>query len=160
MKANQFVKNQEADVLGLPMYLIIVMIVAVAVIAAVIYMIPQGKKTIIATVDPNDALLSSTAFTWDSANNYWKTTTATVIDVLVTTNDDSRKPIANANVIMTGGGTVQNGRTDSTGKATLTFPAGAIIVQANVRESYLKLSVNAQGFENYEDAQAVLLYTG
>ncbi len=45
VKLCHFRRNNEAQVLGLPMYLIIVMIVAVAVIAAVIFMIPQGTQT-------------------------------------------------------------------------------------------------------------------
>ena len=56
MKKRTIIKKQSAQVLGLPMYLIIVMVVAVAVIGAVIFMIPQGKQTLNALVIENGVI--------------------------------------------------------------------------------------------------------
>ena len=56
MRYKKILSKKDAQVLGLPMYLIIVMIVSVAVISAVIYMIPQGTKTLNALVIENSVI--------------------------------------------------------------------------------------------------------
>jgi hypothetical protein len=51
MKRKSLIRNKKGQVLGLPMYLIVIMIVAVAIIAAVIFMIPKGSQTMIAQIN-------------------------------------------------------------------------------------------------------------
>jgi hypothetical protein len=152
MKANQFIKNQEADVLGLPMYLIIVMIIAVAVIAAVIYMIPTGTKTMTAQISPG--VIAATTIAGGTAHN-----DTAKIWVNVSTMDAQRNPISGATVTLTGLGTVINFDEKGVGSYLGVAPTNQnITLPNNVNEGYLRLIIRAPGgFENYEDSQAIFV---
>ena len=143
-----FRKNTEGQVLGLPMYLIIVMIVAVAVIAAVIFMIPQGTRTMSAQVTAN-ALIAETA---GDAGAFTFTNSYQVV-ITVTTNDERADPISGATVTLVGAGAAVEGTTGNDG--TVTLPGFSPTLNANVNEAYMKLIVKATGFEDFEDVQAV-----
>jgi hypothetical protein len=151
MKANQFVNNKEADVLGLPMYLIIIMIVAVAVIAAVVYMIPKGTKTMNAQVTAN-ALMSETPAAAVGAGRFVFTSTFAVT-VSVTTNDERADPINGATVTLAGAGVAVQGTTGVAG--TVTLAAVSPILDANINEAHMTLTVKAAGYEDFSDDTAV-----
>ena len=152
MIKRQILKNKKGQVLGLPMYLIIVMIVAVAVIAAVIFMIPQGTKSMIAQVT-DESVQTGDGVTGEV------TFDAFTVQVKVTTNDERRDPIEGAIVRLVGGHAIQE--SDPTG------PDGIASIQiedakldSNINEAYMKMTVKAAGFEDFEDDQAVILYRG
>lgn len=151
MKKTVFVRNQEGQVLGLPMYLIIVMIVAVAVIAAVIFMIPQGTKTMNAAVSTGSAQLS----TGVNADNE-ATFGVIPVTITVTTNDEQRSPIMGATVRLVGCHVVGEGTTLADGVAAFDVPAGAYLA-AGINEGKLKMTVKAPGYEDFEDDSAVVL---
>ncbi|MDH7516820.1 MAG: hypothetical protein QHH19_00475 [Candidatus Thermoplasmatota archaeon] len=150
MRKKIFVKNEEGDVLGLPMYLIVVMIVAVAVIAAVIYMIPKGTRTMTAQV-VSGATQTGTIQT-DGSVSFGSFS----VKVTVTTNDDRRDPVVGATVRFSGGGVVAEGKTNAQGEATITVNGANLNVGVN--EAYMKMTVKASGFEDFDDDSAVLLY--
>jgi len=150
MRKKIFVRNEEGDVLGLPMYLIIVMIVAVAVIAAVIYMIPKGTKTM--NVQVISGAVQKGTIQSDGSVNFDKFDVA----VTVTTNDDRRDPVVGATVRFSGGGVVAEGKTNTQGIATVTVDGANLNVGVN--EAYMKMTVKASGFEDFKDESAVLLY--
>ncbi len=157
MKANQFVQNNEADVLGLPMYLIIVMIVAVAVIAAVIYMIPKGKQMMagsIIGIQPSNGLSKGTV---QASTNRFIFDPIT-FTVMVQTLDSERDPIQGASVSITGCHGSGVGTTSADGTATVTF-AGAFL-EPGINEGYLKITVNAPGYETFTQEQVVTLIRG
>ena len=145
-----FLKNEAGQVLGLPMYLIIVMIVAVAVIAAVIFMIPQGTKTMSAKITSGSAqtgtIQSDGTVTFSSIN----------VQVKVTTNDDRRDPIIGATVRLVGGGTTAEGVTDTDGIATISVSNANLDVGVN--QACIKMTVKASSYEDFEDDTAVILY--
>lgn len=142
-----FKKNDEADVLGLPMYLIIVMIVAVAVIAAVIFMIPKGTQSMNALVvsgatmgeDPGNA----DEFTFSTAYN---------VKIKVTTNDERADPIKSATVTIVGAGVAGSGTTDENGEAIISVTPK---LGANINEAHMELTVKAAGFKDFKDNEAV-----
>lgn len=142
--------NDTAQVLGLPMYLIVVMIVAVAVIAAVILMIPQGTGMLNAQVTENVVIAESpgnaSAFTFLSTYN---------VTVKVTTHQESATPVSGATVTLVGSGDVSSNITDGNGIAHLQVTPS---LAENSNENYMKLTVKAAGYQDYHDEQAVTIY--
>jgi hypothetical protein len=153
MKANNFIKNKEADVLGLPMYLIIVMIVAVAVIAAVVAMIPRGTRTLQASV-------TTGALGAKTQHNGTATVNISSLKVKVYSNDERRDPIKGATVTISGLGVAISLSENSTTTGTYDEIQGDLRtakLPANVNEGYLKLIVKAPGYETFEDPHAILV---
>lgn len=150
MKRNSFRRNNEAQVLGLPMYLIIIMIVAVAVIAAVVFMMPQGSKQIDAQVTQSSLL----SFSGNGRiNKQW---TGDDIKIKVVTKDDSADPISGATVTLTGAGVAFEEKTDDDGIATITkTELGNVVLEENKNIDYITVNIKASGFEDYEDTEAI-----
>jgi len=144
-----FKENDNAQVLGLPMYLIIVMIVAVAVIAAVIFMIPQGTKMMNAQVTENAVIAedpgNASAFVLSNAD----------VTIKVTTNDNQDDPISGATVTLVGSGAAASATTDADGMATLSVTPS---LGENVNEDSIKLTVKAAGYQEYTEEDAVTVY--
>lgn len=153
MKIRRMEENNKAQVLGLPMYLIIIMIVAVAVIAAVIFMLPQGTKAIKAEVTDMSVVSTGSA----SAQNagQWDFDDFTVT-VSVATADERGDPIVGATVRLSGGGVVGQGTTLADGTATI--PITGAKLDPNINEANMKMTIKSSGFEDYTDDSAVLLY--
>ena len=151
MKRKYLLRNKKGQVLGLPMYLIIIMIVAVAVIAAVIFMIPKGSQTMIAQIN-SGSVQSGTGDTGDY------TFADFTVTVTIMTNDDRQDPIQGAVVRLSGGHTVAEATTSADGVASITVSGAKL--DANINEAYIKMTVKASGYEDFEDNDAVLLYRG
>lgn len=150
MRKRNFWTNASGDVLGIPMYLIVIMIVAVAVIAAVVFMIPKGTRTMNVQVTSNALIAESPGSTGSGPFTFSKTYT---VWVKVTTNDQRADPIADATVTLSGAGDAAQGKTLKNGTAKIT--GFKPVLDANVNEAYLKLTVKATGFEDYVDIKAV-----
>jgi hypothetical protein len=150
MNLRNMSRNQNADVLGIPMYLIIIMIVAVAVIAAVVVMIPKGTRTLNAQVTGNALLAESPgtdgggSFTFSKSYTIW---------VKITTNDQRADPIMGATVTLAGAGVAGQGTSLKNGSAKITSIKP--ILDANVNEAYLKMTVKAAGYDEFTDIKAV-----
>lgn len=144
MKKNSFKRNEKAQVLGLPMYLIIIMIVAVAVIAAVIFMMPQGSKQIDAQVTSGSLIAGS---------GTGRITPTGDVTIKVVTKDGSADPISGATVTLIGAGVAREQVTDNDGEWT--FTGVSPVLEANKNEDYITVRVKASGFEDYEDVQAI-----
>ena len=121
------------------------MIVAIAVIAAVIFMMPRGTKQISAVVTDNYLISeSSTGMDELTFGSY-------TVEVKVTSNDENADPISGAYVTLTGAGTSGADDTDANGVATV--PVTPVLGE-NELDAYMKLEVRASGYENkvIEDA--------
>jgi len=153
MKIRRMRGNEKGQVLGLPMYLIIIMIVAVAVIAAVIFMLPQGTQTMKAVVTSGSVVSAGSD---PASDGVWVFSDFNV-EVEVLTADERGDPIVGATVRLSGGGVVVQEVTNNDGIATFTGISGAKLEQ-NINEGYMKLTIKASGFEDYTDDSAVLLY--
>lgn len=152
MKRKRLLRNEKGQVLGLPMYLIVIMIVAVAIIAAVIFMIPRGSQTMIAQVSTGSVQSASGAVGDYSFADF-------TVTVTIMTNDDRQDPIQGAVVRLSGGhGIGESSPTGSDGIATITISGAQL--DANINEAYMKMTVKASGYEDFEDTEAVLLYRG
>ena len=156
MKRKYFLKNREADVLGLPMYLIIIMIVAVAVIAAVIYMIPKGTRTMNAQVTSN-ALIAETPTTQGAGqftlDGQGTASSGYSIWVNVTTNNERRDPIQGATVTLVGSGVASQATTLVNG--SVQFTAIKPVLDANINEAHIKITIKAAGFDDFTDEDAI-----
>ena len=145
-------RDENGQVLGLPMYLIVIMIVAVAIIAAVIFMIPKGSQTMNAQVTDGSIQSASGAVGNHSFSSF-------NVTVKIMTNDDRQDPIQGAVVRLSGGhGVGESDPTGSNGIATITVTGAKL--DANVNEAYMKMTVKASGYEDFEDNDAVILYRG
>jgi hypothetical protein len=134
------------------MYLIIVMIVAVAVIAAVIFMIPKGTQTMNAQVTSGSVQTASGSTGEFEFEDF-------EVTVAVTTNDDRQDPIQGAVVRLSGGhGIGESSPTGADGIAQITVSGAKL--DANINEAYMKMTVKATGYEDFIDNEAVLLYRG
>jgi len=152
MKSKSLMRNEKGQVLGLPMYLIVIMIVAVAIIAAVIFMIPKGSQTMIAQVTDGSIQSASGAVGEHSFVDF-------TVTVQIMTNDDRQDPIQGAVVRLSGGhGIGESSPTGSDGIATITVTGAKL--DANVNEANMKMTVKASGYEDFEDNDAVILYRG
>ena len=149
MNKPSFKENNNAQVLGLPMYLIIVMIVAVAVIAAVIFMIPQGTRMMNAQITENAVIAedpgNASAYTFSNYD----------VTVKVSTNDNQANPISGATVTLVGSGDAASGTTDADGLITLSITPS---LDENVKEDNIKLTVKAAGYQEYTEEDAVTVY--
>ena len=154
-------RNDEAQVLGLPMYLIIIMIIAVVVIAAVIFMMPAGNKMI--NVQVMQGAIASVGTT-DSGGNH--TISAFDAQIKVVSADDRADAIAGATVTIKGGGIAVVGITDSNGMVYFDGATGnghypkitGGVIPANKHESSVEVKVSASGFEDYSKENAIELY--
>lgn len=150
MKHINLWKNEKGQVLGIPMYLIIVMIIAVAVIAAVILMIPKGTRTITAQVTSNSLLAEDPGsagggeFTFSKSYSIW---------IKVCTSDERADPIEGATVTLVGSGISGQSKTLKNGSAKITGIKPTL--DANVNEAYLKLVIKAAGYEDFIDEKAI-----
>jgi hypothetical protein len=150
MRKRCFRGNNEGDVLGIPMYLIIIMIVAVAVIAAVVVMIPKGTRAMNAQVTTNALLAEDPGTDGGGVFTFSKTYT---IWVKVTTNDARADPIQGATVTLTGAGDAGQGKTLDNGSAKITGIKPTL--DANINEAYMTLSVKVAGYNDFVDDTAV-----
>jgi hypothetical protein len=150
MNQRNFRKNESGDVLGIPMYLIIIMIVAVAVIAAVVFMIPKATRTMNAQVTANALIAENPGTKGAGLFTFSKTYT---IWVKVTTSDQRADPIADATVTLVGAGVAGRGKTLTNGSAKITGIKP--ILDANINEANMIMTVKATGFEDFIDTKAV-----
>ena len=152
MKIRKIKINEKAQVLGLPMYLIIIMIVAVAVIAAVLMMMPQGTKMMNAQVISGSVSKGSGDVGDININSFQVT-------VKVTTDDDRRDPIEGAVVRLSGAhDAAESLPTGTDGIATITLDECKL--DSGVNEAYIKMTVKASGYEDFEEPKAVIVYRG
>ncbi len=132
------------------MYLIIIMIVAVAVIAAVVMMIPKGTRSINAQVTSNALIAEDPGTDGGGLFTFSKTYT---IWVKVTTNDQRAEPISGATVTLTGAGDAGQGKTLDNGTAKISGIKPTL--DANVNEAYMTLTVKVAGYDDFVDDTAV-----
>jgi len=132
------------------MYLIIIMIVAVAVIAAVVVMIPKGTRAMNAQVTTNALLAEDPGTDGGGVFTFSKTYT---IWVKVTTNDARADPIQGATVTLTGAGDAGQGKTLDNGSAKISGIKPTL--DANINEAYMTLTVKVAGYQDFVDETAV-----
>ena len=152
MKKRCLNKNEKAQVLGLPMYLIIIMIVAVAVIAAVLMMLPNGTKMMDAQITEGSVQKGNGAVGDVSIADF-------TVKVKITADDDRRDPIEGAIIRLSGAHGIGES-TPSGVDGIATIQVSGCMLDSGVNEAYMKMTVKASGYEDFEDPEAVIVYRG
>ena len=147
----RLLNEKKGSVLGLPIYLIVTMVVAIAVIAAVIYMIPQGTQTMNVLVASNAVISGDPGAIGAGEFSLGEHTSW----ITVTTNNERADPIEGAMVTLVGANAAAQGTTLANGSVQLTFSPQ---LDANINLAYMKLTVKAAGFQDYSDEQAIMIY--
>jgi len=116
----------------------------------VLFIIPQTNRTMNAIVIDNGVIAEDpgNAGTYTFSNSY-------DITIQVISNDDRADPVSGAVVNLIGPGFIGSSTTDNQGIATVTVTPE---LEENIHESSVKLIVKANGFEDYQDEDAVMVY--
>ncbi|RLF64388.1 MAG: carboxypeptidase regulatory-like domain-containing protein [Thermoplasmata archaeon] len=137
---------------GLPMRLIIIVVIAGAVLAAMITMIPHTKGNLqveCISVDGNDGNLKTITSSGEGE------VSAGDFNVVVKVTDDKGKAVSGASVVLTGSNGAGSGKTGSDGTATITVTG--VKLNENEDTDYMKITVTASGYHKYEEANFIVI---
>jgi hypothetical protein len=158
-RLNKFKKDERA--IELPINIVVMLVVGMVALAALLAIIPKSKENL--SVD----ILNVTIGTNDTTNG----NSAKIIGegehqvkVRIKVYDKDNNPVQKASSTLNGGGGFGTDQTDSNGEAYIilggTGGGGGtkVTLRPNQQTIELKLVVKANGFYDYEDEKAVLLY--
>ena len=156
LRSKNFRKDEKA--IELPINIVVMLVVGMVALAALLAIIPKSKENL--SVEIIDVQVSDDPIT--------KGNTAKVVgaaDHAITVNikvyDKNNNPVEKASATLTGGGGFGSDQTDKTGLAHLYLGGSSgsmVTLRPNQQSVELKLVVKANGFYDYEDERAVLLY--
>ncbi len=151
-----FRKDERA--IELPINIVVMLVVGMVALAALLAIIPKSKENL--SVD----VLSITIDGTTSQGSTAKVVGAGEheISVAVKVYDKNNNPVQKASATLNGGGGFGASQTDASGGATIRLGVNNEGTKVNIRPNQqtveLKLVVKANGFYDYEDEKAVLLY--
>ncbi len=155
MLASIFRKDERA--IELPINIVVMLVVGMVALAALLAIIPKSKENlsvdILEITVGNKSSNGSSAKVIGAGDHYVK------VDVRVY--DKNNNPVEKASVTMNGGGGFGAEQTDEDGEATLRLggeKGTRVTIRPNQQTVELKLVAKANGFYDYEDEKAVLLY--
>jgi len=150
-------KNDERAI-ELPINIVVMLVVGMVALAALLSIIPKSKENL--SVDVIDIKINEGAVqegsiaTVSGAGDY-------KVKVNVKVYDKDNNPVEKASVTLSGGGGFGTDQTNSRGEAILTLgdtKSTNITIRPNQKNVELKLAVKANGFYDYEDEKAIMLY--
>ncbi|MCE8427321.1 MAG: hypothetical protein J5U19_02865 [Candidatus Methanoperedens sp.] len=156
MLYDKFEKDERA--IELPINIVVMLVVGMAALAALLSILPTAKQNL--NVDIIEISVD---------NNVSKGSTAKVvgagehnISVKVKVFDKNNNPVQKSSVTFNGGGGLGASQTDDLGEAViklgLNSEGTSVTIRPNQQTAELKMVVKANGFYDYEDERAVLLY--
>ncbi|MBU3968058.1 MAG: carboxypeptidase regulatory-like domain-containing protein [Euryarchaeota archaeon] len=159
MRSNKFRKDEHA--IELPINIVVMLVVGMVALAALLAIIPKSKENlsvdiINVTIGNNDVTKGNTAKIIGEGESQVK--------VRIKVFDKDNNPVQKASATMSGGGGFGTDQTDSNGEANIILGGSGggggtmINLRPNQQMLELKLVVKANGFYDYEDEKAVLLY--
>lgn len=146
----KFLKDRRG-IEGLPMKLIIIVVIAGAVLAALITMIPDGPGTLNAecvSVDGNDGSLKAVSGSSGEIS-------ISDFTVTVKVTDGEGDPVADADVTLMGANGAGGDKTGPDGTVTITVTGAKL--QANEDKDYLSVEVSASDHKDYKDEEFVTI---
>ena len=156
LRSKNFRKDEKA--IELPINIVVMLVVGMVALASLLAIIPKSKENL--SVEIIDVQVSDDPIT--------KGNTAKVVgaaDHAITVNikvyDKNNNPVEKASATLTGGGGFGSDQTDKTGLAHLYLGGSSgsmVTIRPNQQSVEIKLVVKANGFYDYEDERAVLLY--
>jgi hypothetical protein len=160
MLRSRKLKNDELAI-ELPINIVVMLVVGMVALAALLAIIPKSKENL--SVDIINVTIGNNATT--NGN------TAKIIGegehqvkVRIKVYDKNNNPVQKASATLSGGGGFGTDQTDSDGEAYIILGGSGggggsmITLRPNQETLELKLVVKANGFYDYEDDKAVLLY--
>ncbi len=159
MRSNKFRKDEHA--IELPINIVVMLVVGMVALAALLAIIPKSKESLSVdiiniTIGNNETTNGNSAKIIGEGEHQVK--------VRIKVFDKDNNPVQKASATMSGGGGFGTDQTDSNGEANLILGGSGggggtmINLRPNQQMLELKLVVKANGFYDYEDEKAVLLY--
>ena len=154
-RSKKFRKDEHA--IELPINIVVMLVVGMVALAALLLIIPKSKENmsvdIIDVKVANDTTFKGNTAKVTGAGDY-------VVNVNINVYDKDNNPVEKASATLSGGGGFGTEQTDKDGKAkiTLGYSGTQVTIRPNQQSVELKLVVKANGFYDYEDERAVLLY--
>jgi len=155
IRSNKFRKDEHA--IELPINIVVMLVVGMVALAALLSIIPKSKENmsvdIIDVKVANDTTFKGNTAKVVGAGDY-------VVNVNINVYDKNNNPVEKASATLSGGGGFGTEQTKKDGKAkiTLGYSGTQVTIRPNQQSVELKLVVKANGFYDYEDERAVLLY--
>lgn len=151
-----FEKDERA--IELPINIVVMLVVGMAALAALLSILPTAKQNLNVdiigiTIDGNESKGSTAKVVGAGEHN---------ISVQVKVFDKNNNPVQKSSVTFNGGGGLGAGQTDEMGEAIINLgldnEGTSVTIRPNQQTAELKMVVKANGFYDYEDERAVLLY--
>ena len=142
----------------LPINIVVMLVVGMVALAALLAIIPKSKENL--SVDVLDITIDGVT----SKGSTTKVVGAGEHQVMVSIKvyDKNNNPVQKASGTLSGGGGFGANQTDETGGASIKLgydnEGTNVTIRPNQQTVELKLVVKANGFYDYEDEKAVLLY--
>ncbi len=153
--SKRFKNNEQA--IELPINIVVMLVVGMVALAALLAIIPKSKENL--SVDIIDVKVSDDTTTkGNTAKVVGATDHRVVVNIKVY--DKNNNPVEKASATLSGGGGFGTEQTDKNGTAKIILGnSGTMVtIRPNQQSVELKLVVKANGFYDYEDERAVLLY--
>ncbi len=156
LRSKNFRKDEKA--IELPINIVVMLVVGMVALAALLAIIPKSKENM--SVDIIDVKVSGDpTITGNTAKVVGAQDHAVTVNIKVY--DKNNNPVEKASATLTGGGGFGSEQTNKTGLAHLYLGGSSgsmVTIRPNQQSVELKLVVKANGFYDYEDERAVLLY--
>lgn len=145
----------------LPINIVVMLVVGMVALAALLAIIPKSKENL--SVDVEAIQIDGGETTQGStAKIAVGTVTNHNVYVTVRVYDKNNNPVQKASVTLSGGGGFGANQTGMKGEATIRLDSANkgtdVTLRPNQQTVELKMVVKANGFYDYEDEKAVLLY--
>ena len=156
---SKFKKDDQA--IELPINIVVMLVVGMVALAALLAIIPKSKESVSVdilnvTIGNNDTTDGNSAKIIGEGEHQVK--------VRIKVYDKDNNPVQKASATMSGGGGFGTDQTDTNGEANIILGGSGggggtkVTLRPNQQTLELKLVVKANGFYDYEDEKAVLLY--
>lgn len=159
MRSNKFRKDERA--IELPINIVVMLVVGMVALAALLSIIPKSKEN--TSVDIINVTIGNNKTT-DGNSAKIIGEGEQQVKVRIKVYDKDNNPVQKASATMSGGGGFGSDQTDSNGEAYIILGGSGggggtmVTIRPNQQTLELKLVVKANGFYDYEDEKAVLLY--
>ena len=159
LRFSKFKKDDHA--IELPINIVVMLVVGMVALAALLSIIPKSKESVSVdilnvTIGNNDTTDGNSAKIIGEGEHQVK--------VRIKVYDKDNNPVQKASATMSGGGGFGTDQTDANGEANIILGGSGggggtkVTLRPNQQTLELKLVVKANGFYDYEDEKAVLLY--
>ena len=156
MKLKNFKKNEHA--IELPINIVVMLVVGMVALAALLSIIPKSKENL--SVDVIDIKIDN-GTVQNGSIAVVKGDGQYTVKVNARVYDKNNNPVEKASVTLTGGGGFGVDQTSSYGNAIIYLGEtdnSKVTLRPNQKSVELKLVAKANGFYDYEDEKAILLY--